>query len=96
MPLCAGQAAADLSDLARDWYSSQLAAAAEPSLYTGLQAPQPEGNATLRFTWLRSFHHPVTIRIETTGPGRHRLVAKELSGQAAMNPAMSQERSTGC
>ena len=75
-----------LSDFVRDWYSRQLAAAAEPSLYLASQAPRPAGSATLRFTWLRSFHAPVTIRIETAGPGRHRLVAKQLSGAGGYEP----------
>jgi hypothetical protein len=75
-----------LGDFARNWYSLQLAAAAEPSLYLAAQGPRPADGATLRFTWLRSFHHPVTIRIETTGPGRHRLVAKQLSGAGGYDP----------
>jgi hypothetical protein len=75
-----------LGDFARDWYSRQLAAAAEPSLYLASQAQRPAGSATLRFTWLRSFHAPVHIRIETAGPGRHRLVAKQLSGAGGYDP----------
>src|SRR5687768_4530953 len=52
-----------LSDFERDWYSRQLAAAGEPSLY--LASRSAPGPATLRFTWLRTFHAPVFIRIET-------------------------------
>ena len=75
-----------LSDFERDWYSSFLASAAEPSLYLASQSQRPPGSATLRFTWLRSFHAPVAIRIETAGPGRHRLVAKQLSGAGGYEP----------
>ncbi|MDQ4087259.1 MAG: hypothetical protein M3177_04485 [Pseudomonadota bacterium] len=76
-----------LSELERDWYSRQLAAADEPSLYLlSREALRPSGSATLRFTWLRSFHPPVVIRIETSGPDLHRLVAKQLSGAGGYDP----------
>jgi len=41
------------------WYSKQLYAMREPSLY------QETGNdiETYRFTWLRTFHNPIVIRI---------------------------------
>src|SRR5690348_9677165 len=39
------------------WYSQQLEAMSEPVL-------KPGGNLkTYRFTWLRSFHHPVVVRV---------------------------------
>lgn len=75
-----------LSDFERNWYSRQLAAAGEPSLHLASQAPRPAGASTLRFTWLRSFHAPVTIRVETAGPGHHRLIAKQLSGTGGYAP----------
>lgn len=75
-----------LSDFERDWYSHQLAAANEPSLYLASQAKRPASAGTLRFTWLRSFHVPVVIRIETSGPNAHRLVAKQLSGAGGYDP----------
>ena len=77
-----------LSDFERNWYSRQLAAAGEPSLYLASQAQRPAGASTLRFTWLRSFHAPVTIRIETAGPGSHRLIAKRLSGAGGYDPGV--------
>ncbi|HEV2748312.1 MAG TPA: hypothetical protein VGW34_13565 [Allosphingosinicella sp.] len=75
-----------LSDLERDWYSRQLAAAGEPPLYPASQAARPAGAATLRFTWLRSFHAPIVVRIETSGPNTHRLIAKQLSGAGGYDP----------
>jgi hypothetical protein len=68
------------------WYSRHLAAAREPSLHLASQSAMPAGRTTLRFTWLRSFHAPIVIRIETEGPGRHRLVAKRLSGAGGYDP----------
>lgn len=41
------------------WYSSQLFAMKEPVIYD-----DATGNEIYRFTWLRTFHHPVAIRIE--------------------------------
>ena len=75
-----------LSDFTRDWYSRQLAAAREPSLYRVSRMRRPAGAATLRLTWLRSFHPPVTIRIETADPHRQRLVAKQMSGAGGYDP----------
>jgi hypothetical protein len=41
-----------------DWYSNQLYALKEPIIYN-------QNNKTIyRFTWLRSFHNPIAIRIE--------------------------------
>jgi hypothetical protein len=75
-----------LSDFERAWYSRQLAAAREPSLYGASQGSTPPTAATLRFTWLRSFHAPVVVRIETIGPTNHRLIAKQLSGAGGYDP----------
>ena len=41
------------------WFSAQLFAMKEPVIYS-----DKSGNEIYRFTWLRSFHHPIAIRIE--------------------------------
>lgn len=41
------------------WYSEQLEALKEPVLYS-----DTSGNETYRFTWLRTFDHPIAIRFE--------------------------------
>ncbi|MCL5279893.1 MAG: hypothetical protein M1376_08320 [Planctomycetes bacterium] len=48
----------------RNWYSKYLRAMLEPSLSCGAR---PEGFA-YRFLWLRSFHHPIAMRVEKNGP----------------------------
>lgn len=61
-----------------EWYSRQWRAADEPSLYLASQdrgAPR-----AWRFTWLRSFHSPLFVRIEEDRSGGLRLIAKELTG----------------
>lgn len=67
------------SDTARNaWYSGQLRAMDEPAL-------GPTQNPVYRFTWLRSFHHPVAIRINAE-MGRFRLTAVELDGAGGYKP----------
>jgi hypothetical protein len=68
-----------LNQLENDWYSGQLAAAQEPSLYSESLNPHIAGRMTVRFTWLRTFHPPVVVRLEIAGQDV-RLIAKQLSG----------------
>lgn len=62
------------------WTEENLRAAREPSLYR--QSVQPSAGdpaSSYRFTWLRSFHPPMTVRIDESG-GKLVLTAKRLSG----------------
>src|SRR4030095_15217596 len=54
------------------WFSQQLTAAEEPSLYLATQRSGRDRPYVLRFTWLRSFHAPVFIRIEAAGDNKYR------------------------
>ena len=74
-----------LTNFQADWYARQLRAAGEPSLARAVSERRAPGVETLRFTWLRTFHHPVVIRIETAR-GRSHLVAKEMSGRGGYDP----------
>jgi hypothetical protein len=65
----------------RDWYSKYLRAMLEPSLSCGAR---PEGFA-YRFLWLRSFHHPVAMRVEKNGSSAT-LNAVELDGTGGNAP----------
>ncbi|WP_374660163.1 hypothetical protein [Phenylobacterium sp.] len=77
---------APLSDLEIDWYSTQLRAAHEPSLYLAAQRPRSDDAQSLRFTWLRSFDAPVVIRVDRLADGEMRLTAKRLSGYGGYDP----------
>jgi hypothetical protein len=67
------------SDSARNaWYSGQLRAMDEPAL-------GPTENPVYRFTWLRTFHHPVAVRVNAEA-GRFRLTAVELDGAGGYKP----------
>jgi hypothetical protein len=65
-------------DFRTKWYSKHLLAASE----TVLDAKGPE---VYRFTWLRTFHAPVVIRIRAD-PDYVRLVVKVLSGAGGYDP----------
>ena len=68
----------------QQWFSNNLHAAREPSLYdASLRAGAPQA---LRFTWLRSFHRPLTVRVTQEKNGAWRVIAKELSGKGGYNP----------
>jgi len=62
------------------WYSEQLGAMNEPVLYND-KSP----SIVYRFTWLRSFHHPVAIRIEKQGTN-YMLYWKECDGAGGYEP----------
>ena len=60
----------------RNWYSNHLRALEEPSLVAALD---PE-MFILRFTWLRTFHNPVAIRVEVNHKGEPMLHYKMSDG----------------
>jgi hypothetical protein len=66
------------------WYPKVWRAAEEQPLLT---AAGPRGGRAYRFTWLRSFHPPVTVRIEQRTSGQYWMAAKLLSGPGGNSPA---------
>jgi hypothetical protein len=56
------------------WYSRHLAAMREPILYASDSKP------SLRFTWLRTFDHPIAIRV-VFDRSSCQLIATELTGE---------------
>jgi hypothetical protein len=67
------------------WYGGQLCAMREEPL-----ARSPADEA-YRFLWLRSFHHPVSVRIEASS-GTSALVAVELDGAGGYEPGTAKLR----
>jgi hypothetical protein len=65
------------------WYAGQLRALQEPSLsesaFTGV-------DSVYRFTWLRSFHHPIAVRITVHRDGTGALTAKMADGAGGYRP----------
>ena len=70
-------------------YPAYLEAASEESLYKLSRRPISGEDYSLRFTWLRTFHHPVVIRVERKGES-FTMTAKELSGQGGYEPGKVQ------
>jgi hypothetical protein len=62
-----------------DWYGRHLRAAGEAPLFRS-------AGSSLRFTWLRSFHAPVIIRLDTAADGGVTMTAIELSGRGGYEP----------
>src|SRR5215469_15820751 len=55
------------------WYSGLLTALDEPSL---LQTSKNPALQSYRFVWLRTFHHPVAVRLDVMGDGTGMLTVK--------------------
>jgi hypothetical protein len=64
-----------------EWYGKHLVAMDEPSLFE-LAA---SGGSALRFLWLRTFHHPIAVRLHRS-EGIVKLVALRLTGQGGYEP----------
>ncbi len=66
-----------LSKNREDWYSRELRNLGEPSL---LENSTNKSAQVYRFLWLRSFRHPVAIRLDILPDGMGLLTAKMASG----------------
>lgn len=75
-----------VSEFENRWYSEQLSAAAEPSLFEAAGGKASRVGTTIRFTWLRSFDPPVIVRVEGVESRSPRLIAKQLSGNGGYQP----------
>jgi hypothetical protein len=69
----------DQDEFVREWYSKQMLAMGEPSISCG------NPGEVYRFTWLRTFHHPVALRVEAHGE-MATLYAIELDGAGGYEP----------
>ena len=73
----------DLNQFVSDWYSKQLQGLEEPSLW---ELSKTQGSQSYRFLWLRTFHHPVAIRVDINADGTSRLTTKMTSGAGGYGP----------
>jgi hypothetical protein len=74
------------------WFSEQLAAAAEPSLAKLAETGPSSGRSVVRFTWLPSFDHSVTVRLEWAPSGDMHLAARMLSGAGGYAPGAVKQK----
>ena len=64
-------------------YSEQLTALQEPSLF---ESKQDDTAQSYRFLWLRTFHHPVAVRVLIHADGSGTLVTKMGDGMGGYEP----------
>jgi hypothetical protein len=69
----------DMTTFSLDWYSKHLFVLREPLLFNQTE------KTIYRFTWLRSFHKPVAIRVEKT-KNSYMLYWKQSSGAGGYDP----------
>lgn len=67
-----------------DWYTKHLRAMKEAPL----PFPNEQMLESYRFLWLRSFHHPVAVRLWNTGTDKF-ISVKEMSGAGGYEPGTS-------
>jgi hypothetical protein len=74
------QSVKSLDSFRNEWYSKHLKAMDESSLNS-----MAESDEAYRFLWLRTFHHPIAIRVWRKGEERN-MVFKELDGAGGYEP----------
>jgi hypothetical protein len=65
------------------YYEKHLTALKEPSLR---EASKRQKTQSYRFLWLRSFHHPIAVRIDLNADGTSLLTTKMASGSGGYDP----------
>ncbi len=73
----------DIDDFTGEWYGKQLKALEEPSIY---RQSNNKNLKIFRFTWLRTFHKPIAIRIIIKQDNSGILYAKIASGAGGYVP----------
>jgi hypothetical protein len=72
----------ELDSFIATWYTGQLKALKEPSL---LIASQKGKRQIYRFLWLRTFHNPISIRIEILN-SKAKIIIKKTDGAGGYDP----------
>jgi len=72
------------SDSKKQWYSEVLRTLDEPSFAAELESSG--STESYRFLWLRSFHHPVAIRVDINHDGTSLLTTKISDGKGGYEP----------
>lgn len=71
----------DQNNFVADWYSKQLLAMHEQPLFP------PQSNIQVyRFTWLRTFHNPMSFRLVINSDGSASLFVKRANGAGGYDP----------
>lgn len=70
------------SEFDENWYGGQLRAMKESVMVSRCS----DCDTSFRFLWLRTFHHPICVRVEERKDGSFVLIAKELDGAGGYEP----------
>ena len=70
-------------DFTINWYSQQLSALDEPPIHN---QKSDVTKRIYRFIWLRTFHHPISLRIEISDKEHAVLYVKETDGAGGYEP----------
>jgi hypothetical protein len=70
-------------DFTVKWYSAQLNALQEPSLWELSRASNAQ---VYRLLWLRTFHHPIAVRVSVESDGTGNLAVKIADGRGGYAP----------
>ncbi len=81
----------DLDNFVTGWYSAQLIALEEPSLFELAKTPTAQ---SYRFLWLRSFDHPIAVRLDIKADGTGVLTTKMTSQKGGVEPGTLIENTT--
>jgi len=73
----------EIKEFSQRWYSKHLKAMKEVPIYNSQKASE---RFVFRLLWLRSFHHPVCVKVEKNGYSPAVLVGNELSGKGGYGP----------
>lgn len=83
------EAKAAKDKLVAEWYTHQLKALHEAPLF-----PAAAHRETYRFLWLRTFHHPISVRLDVHEDGTGILITKSASGAGGYAPGKLTEDRT--
>jgi len=74
-----------INDFRQSWYGKQTSAMGEARIFN---LAKPDGRLIFRFIWLRTFHHPMCVRLEHGKNGRTVLYGKEINGAGGYEPGI--------
>ncbi len=73
-------------------YAAMMLAAGQPSLHRLSEASDAKMRETYRFTWMRTFHQPVFVRVDEDEAGGMTLTATQLSGKGGYEAGVIEKR----
>ena len=73
----------DMHKFVSDWYCKHLNVLEEPSIY---EQKSDKSKQIIRFTWLRTFHNPIALRLEINDKGSGTFFIKKSNDAGGYEP----------